>query len=226
MALQPLRNYSSPHTEHVLQAGACFIHCNGNVYACANEKLGSGSNQDFVIYRSPGGGAGFTEVKRYRGGIDSLSQFTDGSIIIDKTGGMYVAVSTTLAGSPTTTGFEGVWEYIPGFDAACGTNDLCEQLQALGNGLDIDLPGALVLGNDCKFHALNVTGAMGETGASGSPGADGPPGPRGEPGPIGQSGSIGSQGISGPTGQQGNPGPRGLTGPPCQCCENCTSSMP
>jgi len=225
VALAPLRNYASPATQHVLQAGVCFIHCNGNVYATANEKMGNGSAQDFVIYVSPGGGAPFTEVKRYVGGVDSLSQFTDGSIIIDRAGGMYVGVSTTLAGSPTSTGFEGVWEYLPGFDEPC-TNDLCDQLQALGLGEDINTPGTQVLGLDCKFHALNISGPAGADGATGTPGANGPPGPIGPPGIQGQPGSTGSQGISGPTGQQGPPGPRGLTGPPCECCENCTSSMP
>lgn len=104
--------------------------------------------------------------------------------------------------------------------------DLCNRLQQLAIGADA-VEGTVLLGNDCKFHRL--TGTIGETGpagAQGNSGANGPQGPRGEPGPIGAAGSIGPQGPGGPTGAQGNPGPRGLTGPACNCCDNCTSSMP
>ena len=104
--------------------------------------------------------------------------------------------------------------------------ELCAQLQALAVGSPITAPGTLVLSNDCKFHALEISGPAGADGAPGTPGANGEPGPSGVPGPQGDAGSIGPQGVSGPTGSQGPPGPRGLTGPPCECCENCTSSMP
>ena len=104
--------------------------------------------------------------------------------------------------------------------------ELCAQLQALGVGAPITTPGSMVLGQDCQFHALNVTGPAGGDGAQGSEGIPGPVGPQGIPGIPGQAGSIGPQGLQGPTGVPGPQGPRGLTGPACECCENCTSSMP
>ena len=100
---------------------------------------------------------------------------------------------------------------------------LCAELQALEIGIPITAAGAMVLGNDCKYHALQVTGEDGPAGAEGAPG---PPGPQGIPGIAGVAGSIGPQWLQGPTGVPGPNGPRGLTGPACECCENCTGHMP
>lgn len=225
MALAPLRNYAG--TEHVLQAGADFVHPgDGSYWFSANEKMGSGSAQDFVIYRAPEGGAP-VEVKRYVGGVDSLSQFTDGSVFIDRTGALVVGVSTTLPGSPTVTGFEGVWERIPGFSVPWGIGGLCDALAALPVGAPAEYGASVVLGQDCQFHQLQpIDTIVGPPGPTGSPGATGPQGTQGVPGPQGSPGSAGPPGPGGPTGAQGQPGPRGLTGPACQCCENCTASMP
>lgn len=94
--------------------------------------------------------------------------------------------------------------------ASCSTTSagsLCTQLAALPIGSDAIMGATLVLGLDCEFHQLPVIAA-------------------GPQGPVGAAGSIGPQGLQGPMGNVGPQGPRGLTGPACECCENCTSSMP
>lgn len=104
---------------------------------------------------------------------------------------------------------------------------ICNELATLPSGSSVVYGSTVVLGSDCQFHQLpsieTIQGPRGSTGASGANGLQGIPGP---PGPQGSPGGIGPTGLQGPTGNQGPPGPRGLTGPPCQCCENCTSSMP
>ena len=101
--------------------------------------------------------------------------------------------------------------------ASCGA-ELCAQLQALSVGQPAEYGVNYVLGPDCEFHQLPPIDTI--------QGEPGPIGPRGEPGLQGQAGSVGPAGPGGPTGPQGDPGPRGLTGPACQCCENCTASLP
>jgi hypothetical protein len=165
VALTPFPNQGG--LEHVLGAGATWAHCNGNIYWVTNEKRGSGDAQDMVIYRSNGASAP-VEVKRYVGGVDSLSQFTMGSVVVDKTGTLFVATSTTLPGSTTGTGFEAVYEIIPGFDDACPEVEPCTPCQ---------------------------DGATGPAGADGAPGSIGP---QGLQGPMGNVGPKGPRGLQGP----------------------------
>jgi hypothetical protein len=110
---------------------------------------------------------------------------------------------------------------------ACAASDICAALEALPTGSDASYGSTVLLGNDCEFHRLPpIDTIQGPQGPAGPPGTNGVPGPAGVPGPQGTPGGVGPQGNSGPTGQQGPPGPRGLTGPPCDCCDDCTSSMP
>lgn len=104
---------------------------------------------------------------------------------------------------------------------------LCAKIQALVIGAPAVYGTTLVLSNDCQFHQLQpIDTIQGPQGLQGPPGANGPQGVVGVPGPQGSPGATGPAGPGGPTGSQGQPGPRGLTGPACQCCENCTASMP
>lgn len=105
--------------------------------------------------------------------------------------------------------------------------ELCEKIKTLAIGAPAVYGSTLVLSNDCQYHLLPPIDTI--VGPTGEPGSDGPTGPQGligPSGPPGAPGTTGPAGPGGPTGSQGNPGPRGLTGPACQCCENCTASMP
>lgn len=108
----------------------------------------------------------------------------------------------------------------------CG-QELCSQLAGIPVGAPAEYGSSVVLGQDCQFHMLQPIDTIeGPPGPQGPSGANGPQGTQGVPGPQGSPGSTGPAGPGGPTGSQGQPGPRGLTGPACQCCENCTASMP
>jgi hypothetical protein len=113
---QPLRNYAG--TQHVLGAPSLFVHPNGNIYAAVIEQI-NGLHQDLAIYRLPSGGSAWTEVKRYRGTIDSEQQFAFGSAVIGPGGNMIVVTSLIIPGVPkvTTTGFVGGWIRELGIDA-------------------------------------------------------------------------------------------------------------
>ena len=86
MAFTPLTNYAG--YQHILMAGANFIHPgNGNVYFAACEQQ-SGVKQNFSIYRIIAGTTTPQLVKRYYGTVDSQAQFTYGSAVIGPGGNM------------------------------------------------------------------------------------------------------------------------------------------
>ena len=109
MTFEPLIDYAG--YEHVLFAGAQFVHPgNGNVYYAACEKR-SGAEQNLSIYRVRSGTNARELVKRYRGTIDSVAQITYGNCLIGASGHMLVATSLIIPGAPrvTQTGFQGCW---------------------------------------------------------------------------------------------------------------------
>lgn len=109
----------------------------------------------------------------------------------------------------------------------CVGFNICEALQELPDGENAVFGQTRVLSAECTWRMLSaVDTIVGPPGPAGPPGQNGPTGPMGVPGPKGDPGSIGPVGPRGPTGALGPPGPRGETGPPCDCCEDCTSSMP
>ena len=109
MTFSPLTSYFG--YDHVLMAGATFIHPgNSNVYFCACEKQ-SGARQNLSVYRIVAGNDAPELVKRYVGTQDSVAQITYGSAVIGTGGNMLVATSLIIPGAPrvTTTGFQGCW---------------------------------------------------------------------------------------------------------------------
>jgi hypothetical protein len=118
MPFQPLTNYQNYN--HVLFAGASFVHPgNGNVYFCACEQVG-GVHQDLSVYRMIAQTGAIELVKRYHGGAsDSPSQITMGSAVIAQGGAMFVATSLVIPDVPkvTVTGWQGSWIREPNIDA-------------------------------------------------------------------------------------------------------------
>lgn len=109
MTFEPLIDYAG--YEHVLFAGAQFVHPgNGNVYYAACEKV-RGAEQNLSIYRVRAGTNARELVKRYRGTVDSVAQITYGGCVIGASGHMLVATSLIIPDAPrvTTTGFQGCW---------------------------------------------------------------------------------------------------------------------
>jgi hypothetical protein len=104
----PLTDYKN--YDHVLQAGAVFVHPgNGNVYSTACEKQ-TGTRQNLSIYRSVNGAAP-TLFRRYIGTVDSAAQFTWGACCIGHGGGLWIATSMVIPGAikVTQTGFQGCY---------------------------------------------------------------------------------------------------------------------
>ena len=120
--LRPFRDYVG--FEHVLGGAITFIHpVSGNVYATACEKKDS-VHQDLVVYRMRYNGPNqFEEIKRYRGGIDAVAQFTMGTAMIDIHGALWVGLAATPLNDPhkTATGFQGLWDWIPNIDVPYGS---------------------------------------------------------------------------------------------------------
>lgn len=184
------------------------------------------------VMRTEGGGISGSYVFNWTGSITSLPNSHIGPL----TGGAATLSINPLDNRMYLCGNNGAGEYdcflIDEADfyscASTPSSNLCDQLQALDLGADASYGSTYVLSNDCKFHKLPTipSGGNGGIGPEGPPGENGEQGPIGPQGPAGGKGDIGPQGLPGPIGPQGIPGPRGLTGPPCECCENCTSSMP
>jgi hypothetical protein len=109
MDFEPLADYSG--YQHVLMAGACFVHPgNGNVYYAACEQQG-GVKQNLSVYRVVSGSNAPRLVKRYHGTIDSSAQITFGTAVIGASEDMLVATSLIIPNAPrvTNTGFQGCW---------------------------------------------------------------------------------------------------------------------
>lgn len=127
MPFQPLTDYKN--YEHILMAGAVFCHpANGNIYFCACEKE-SGAKQNLSVYRIIAGTITPQLVKRYYGTVDSLAQFTYGSVVIGPGGNMWVATSLIIPGAPkvTTTGFQGSFILETGIDIPYPTLGMIDQ---------------------------------------------------------------------------------------------------
>lgn len=126
MPFQPLTSYQG--YQHVLMAGACFVHPNGNIYFCACEQQ-SGVKQNLSVYRILAGTITPQLVKRYYGTIDSQAQFTYGSAVIGPGGNMWVATSLIIPGAPkvTQTGFQGSFILETGIDDPYPTLGMIEQ---------------------------------------------------------------------------------------------------
>lgn len=104
----PLTDYAT--YQHILAAGANWVHPgNGNVYLTACEQRG-GINQDLSIYRSVGG-APPVLFRRYKGTVASTAQITMGACVIGQGGGLWVATSLIIPGAQkvTQTGFQGCY---------------------------------------------------------------------------------------------------------------------
>lgn len=115
MIPQPLTDYTG--YEHVLGGQITFVHpVTGNVYATACEKH-DGIHQDLSIYRMRSGvlPPKWELVKRYRGGIDAVGQFTMGSAMINTYGALMVSYSCVPLNDATRTktGFQAMWDWIP-----------------------------------------------------------------------------------------------------------------
>ena len=115
MAFQPIANYAG--LEHCLNAIGAFVHQNGNAYTAVVEKYG-GVRQDLAVYCLPPGSTTHRLVRRWIGGADSLAQIAAGGCAIDQAGALVVWASAVPPGQPnvTKTGFQGVWDRIPGVD--------------------------------------------------------------------------------------------------------------
>lgn len=119
-AFQPLASYNG--YQHILMAGATFVHPgNGSVYFCACEQR-AGAKQDLSVYRIVGGGSTPELVRRYQGTVDSQAHITYGSAVIGQGGALIVATSLILPGAEriTGTGFQGCWIRESGVDEAWG----------------------------------------------------------------------------------------------------------
>lgn len=129
MTLQPIIDYSG--YEHCLGAVPTFVHPNGNLYLVACEKH-SGIYQDFSIYRMRPGIVKWELVKRYEGGKDAVSQFTQGGAIIDPYGALIPATACVPKNDPTRTktGFQNMWDWIPGIDEPYLTDPALDELHA------------------------------------------------------------------------------------------------
>ena len=116
MAFQPLINYAG--YEHVLNAIPCCVHpVHGALYGCAVEKRG-GIRQDLSIYRVRAGQTQRELVHRYLGGRDAVSQIAMGACMLLQDGSLEVWASLVPLGAVgvTQTGFQGVWDRLPGVD--------------------------------------------------------------------------------------------------------------
>ena len=105
--------------EHVLHAVPCFVHpTNGNMYGVVIEKIG-GVRQDLSVYRTRPGSTHRELVKRYIGGQDSRAQIAAGGCVILQDGTLEVWATAVppLQPNVTDTGFQGVWDRVPGVDA-------------------------------------------------------------------------------------------------------------
>lgn len=119
---QPFRNYAD--TYHVLGAGACYVHPNGNVYFYACEKV-DGQHQNLVIYRHVAATGAWETVVTFEDGVVSQGFIERGGCVITPDGSMWVATSLQPKGALVDdkhTGFQGVWCRIPNTDAPY-TND-------------------------------------------------------------------------------------------------------
>jgi hypothetical protein len=116
MPFQPIANYAGHN--HILQAGAQWVHPgNGNTYCCACEQK-SGAKQNLSVYRMIEGGSAWSLVTRYQGTIDSAGHITMGAASIERSGDMLVTTSLIIPGAEkvTTTGFVGSWIREPNMD--------------------------------------------------------------------------------------------------------------
>lgn len=116
MSFQPLVNYAG--YEHILNAAICFVHPgNGNAYGCAIEKKG-GIEQNLSVYRVRPGANERELVHRWVGGVDSAAQIAQGGCVIHEDGSLEAWASAVPPADPklTKTGFQGVWDRVPGKD--------------------------------------------------------------------------------------------------------------
>lgn len=131
MSFQPFINYTG--YEHILMAGACFVHPkNGNVYFTACEQQ-QGVHQNLSVYRIVGGSNTPELVRRYLGTVDSQAQITYGSAVIGQGGALLVATSLIIPGVPkvTKTGFQGCWIREPNVDEPWSLSAIEESLSSI-----------------------------------------------------------------------------------------------
>lgn len=131
MTFQPLADYKN--YEHILMAGACFVHPkNGNVYFTACEQQ-QGVHQNLSVYRIVGGSNTPELVRRYLGTVDSQAQITYGSAVIGHGGALLVATSLIIPGVPkvTKTGFVGCWIREPNVDETWSLSAIEESLSSI-----------------------------------------------------------------------------------------------
>ncbi len=127
MPFQPLTDYTG--YQHILMAGAQFVHPgNGNVYFAVCEQQ-SGAKQNLSIYRILAGQVVPQLVKRYLGMVDSAGQITYGGAVIGPGGNMWIATSLIIPGAKrvTTTGFQGSFILEMGIDDPYPTLDMIGQ---------------------------------------------------------------------------------------------------
>lgn len=127
-----LRDYHG--YEHVLQAGASFVHPkNGNIYFWACEKRG-GTVQNLAIYRELGNTLEWQHVATVEGGgVDALTQVTPGSIVIGQGGALVVSAAGVPKSDPhiTQTGFVAARARISGVDEPWGEAALWAKIAEL-----------------------------------------------------------------------------------------------